>query len=134
MSSPNPSVTNASAEKPILLEAINLTLRTMERRARLYRNLVMAVSLTALASLVVAVVSRRWVVLSGLLALPLYVGGFLSLDNRMVKAWDERMFQMRDQRGLNIAQLEQTLTGFRHLPQATLRSMLATLTSSKPGT
>ncbi len=34
----------------VLLEAINLTFRTMERRTRLYRNLVICVSLTLLGS------------------------------------------------------------------------------------
>jgi hypothetical protein len=131
MSTPNPSVTSASAEKPVLLEAINFTFRTVERRLRLYRNLAVAVSLTGLGSVIVAVILRRWVVLVGELALPMYFAGFLFLDRRIVMAWHRGVLQMRDERELSVAQLTQTLTGFRHLPQATLRSMLAVLTSEK---
>jgi len=132
MSTPDPSATSASAEQPVLLEAINLTFRTIERRLRLYRNLVIAVSITGLGSIVVAVILRRWVVLSGELTLPLYFAGFLVLDKRIVTAWRRGVFRMRDERGLSVAQLTQALTGFPHLPQATLRSMLALLTAEAP--
>jgi hypothetical protein len=134
MSTPNPSATSASAEKPVLLEAINFTFRTLEWRLRMYRNLVTAVSLTGLGSVIVAVILRRWVVLVGELALPLYFAGFLFLDRRIVMAWRRGVFQMRDERGLNIAQLTKALSGFPHLPQATVRSLLAVLTSEKPQT
>src|ERR1035441_7877967 len=107
-------------EQPVLLEAINLTFRTMERRARLYRNLVVAVSLTMIASVVVGIILRRWVVLLGMLALPIYVRGYLSLDNRLVMGWRRDVLRMQDTRGLNVAQLTQTLAGLKNLPQEAL--------------
>jgi len=134
MSAQNPGATAAAAEKPVLLEAINLTFRTMERRSRHYRNLVIAVSLTAMASVILAVIFRRWVVLSTGFALPLYVGGFLFLDHRLVTTWRRRVLHMRDKRGLSLAQLAQILSGLRHLPQASLRSMLAALASERART
>jgi hypothetical protein len=118
---------NKPLEKPVLLEAVNFTFRTIEQRTWHYRNLVVAVSLTGLGSIIVAVVLRRWVVLAGELALPLYFAGFLSLDRRILKTWRRGVFKMRDERGLSIAQLTQTLRGLRQMPQATLHSMLATL-------
>jgi hypothetical protein len=124
----------APAEKPVLLEAVNLTLQTIERRARVYRNLVVGFSLTALGLAVAAVVLRRWVLLAGLVALPLLVAGFLFLDGRIVRGWRERVFLMRDQRGLKVAQLGETLTAFRYLPAGTLCSMLAMLISEKRNT
>lgn len=132
MSTPDPVATRATEEKPVLLEAINLTLRTIERRAWQYRNLVIAVSLTTFVPVILAVLLRRWVVLVGWLALPFYVSGFVLLDQQVVKTWRRGVLQMRAERGLSVTQLEQTLMGFRHLPQATLRSMLAVLTSEEP--
>ena len=75
-----------STEKPVLLEAINLTFRTLERRLRLYRNLVIAVSLTGLGSVIVAGILRCWVVLVGELALPVYFAGFLLFDRHGLAA------------------------------------------------
>ena len=76
-----------SAGQPVLLEAINLTLRTIERRAWMYRNLVIAVSLTMIAPVLVAVLLRRWMALLGVLALPIHVRGYLFLDSRIPIGW-----------------------------------------------
>ena len=119
-------------EKPVLLEAVNFTFRTLEQRSRQYRNLVIAVSLTGLGSIVMAAVLRRWIVLTGELALPLYFGVFLFFDHRVVMYWRRQVLKMQGERGLSIAQLTQTLTSLRHLPQVTLRSMLAVLNSEGP--
>jgi len=118
-------------ETPVLLKAVNLTFRTMERRVRLYRNLVIAVSLTTMASVILSVILRRWVALLGFLALPAYVCGYLSLDNWIVRAWCDRVLAMRDEGGLNVAQLKQTLTALHCIPHATLHSMFATLDSTQ---
>lgn len=123
--------TSKPLEKPVLLEAINFTFRTVEQRTRHYRNLVIAVSLTGLGSIIIAVILRKWIVLAGELALPLYFAGFLFLDRRILMAWRRDIFKMRDEHGLSITQLKQTLTSLRHLPQETLRSMLAMLNSDK---
>ena len=134
MSTLNPRATSATAKAPVLLEAINLTLRAMEQRTRCYRNLVVGVSLTLLGSLTLALVFRKWILLGGWLAPPLLVGCFLYLDARTVRAWRDRILEMRDQRGLDVAALEQTLTVLRHIPEATLRSMFTILNSEKPKT
>ena len=49
----SPNATSPSAEKPVLLEAINLTMDTVERRKRLYRVLVIVFSLTAIAAVII---------------------------------------------------------------------------------
>jgi hypothetical protein len=118
-------------ETPILLKAVNLTFRTMERRARLYRNLVIAVSLTPIASVALAVILRRWAALLGVLALPAYVCGYLSLDNRIVRAWRDQVLAMRHEGALNVTQLEQMLAALRYIPDATLHSMFAMLDSKE---
>jgi hypothetical protein len=127
-----PVAPKPSVEQPVLLAAINLTLRTMERRLRWYRNLVVCFSLTFLISLILALVFRKWLVLTGWLALPLFVACFLYLDARTLRAWRDRVLEMRDQRGLDVAQLEQTLKALRHIPEATLRSLFAMVRSDKP--
>jgi len=92
---------------------------------------VVGVSLTLLGSLTLALVFRKWILLGGWLAPPLLVGCFLYLDARTVRAWRDRILEMRDQRGLDVAQLGQTLKAVRCLPEATLRAMFATLDSTE---
>jgi hypothetical protein len=137
MAQPHPIAAPSSSkppELPVLLESLNLTLRTLERRLRWYRNLVICVSLTLLGSLILALVFRKWILLGGWLALPLFVGCFFHLDARTVRTWRDRILEMRDQRGLDVAALEQTLTALRHIPEATRRSMFTMLNSEKPKT
>jgi hypothetical protein len=47
---PTTNANSPKVEKPVLLEAINFTFRTIEQRARQYRNLLVAVSLTGAGS------------------------------------------------------------------------------------
>ena len=128
---PDPGATKPP-ELPVLVESLNVTLRTMERRLRLYRNLVICVSLAMFGSLIIALVFRKWMVLSGWLAIPLFVGCFFYLDSRTVRVWRERVLAMQKERGLDIAQLERSLTAMRYIPDATRRSMFALFSSEKP--
>jgi hypothetical protein len=132
MSRQSSGAASSAAEKPVLLEAINLTFRTMERRTRLFRNLVVCVSLTLLGSLVFAVVFRKWIFLFGLLAPPFYVGCFVYIDGRTLRAWRSRVLAMRNERGLEVEQLKKLLSDLRHIPTATLQSMFATLNLEAP--
>jgi hypothetical protein len=127
---PTTNARTSPVEKPVLLEAINCTFRTLEQRTRQYRNLVIAVSLTGVGSIILAVILRRWIMLVGELALPLYFVCFLFFDKQVLIKWRLGVFKMRDEQGLSIAQLTQTLMSLQHLPQSTLRSMLAMLTST----
>jgi hypothetical protein len=132
MSRQSSGAAGSAAEKPVLLEAINLTFRTMERRTRLYRNLVVCVSLTLLGSLVLAVAFRKWFFLFGLLAPPFYVGGFVYVDGRTLRAWRDRVMAMRNERSLEVEQLKKLLSDLHHIPAATLHSMFATLNLETP--
>jgi hypothetical protein len=132
MSRQSSGAASSAAEKPVLLEAINLTFRTMERRTRLYRNLVICVSLTLLGSLALAVVFRKWIILLGLLAPPFYVGCFVYVDSRTLRAWRDRVLAMQNERSLEVEQLKKLLSDLRHIPAATLQSMFATLNIEAP--
>jgi len=114
-------------EKPVLLEAINLTLQTIECRARLYRNLLVAVSVVSVVSILTAVLCwRGWPVAGLILAVPL-AGGFLLHDTRRVRRWFEEILQMRRERGLDAALFLETIGRFKHVPSRSLQGMLLML-------
>ena len=60
---------NQPANRPVLPDAIDITVRTIEGRARLYRNLVVAVSAVSVLSILLAVLFRQWLALTGLVLL-----------------------------------------------------------------
>jgi hypothetical protein len=119
--------TQQTTEKPVLVDAIGTTLRTIEDRAKLYRNLVVAMSIVLLASLVLAVFSRQWLALSGLVIIVPLTGGFLFLDSHLVLQWRGGILDMARLRGLDLAMFAKTISGFRQLPPDSLKAMLATL-------
>jgi len=110
-----------------VLEAIDLTSRTFEDRARLYRNLVVAVSLVSIASLLSALLCWRAWPLAGLILLVPLSGGFVFLDGRLVERWRSGIVGMNESRGLDVSLFRSTISQFKHLPANTLQAMLATL-------
>src|SRR5258705_9410853 len=54
-------------EKPALVEAIDFTLRTIETRARLYRNVLVAVALVSVGSVLASLIGWRVWPLAGLI-------------------------------------------------------------------
>jgi hypothetical protein len=52
-------------DKPVLLDAIEITIRRVEDRARLYRNLVVTASVVSILSILLALLLRQWVALVG---------------------------------------------------------------------
>jgi hypothetical protein len=116
-------------DKPVLLEAINFTLRTIEDRSRLYRNLVVAVSIVSVLSVFSAALFRQWVALTGLLLLVPLTGGFLFFDSRRIRRWRAEIIEKSMMRGLDVAIFQKTIEGFRHLPAGSLQAMLSTLSS-----
>ncbi len=117
----------------MLLEAINLTLQTIECRARLYRNLLVAVSLVSVTSVLTAVLCwRGWPVAGLILVVPL-AGGFLLHDTRRVRWWLEEILHMRRQRGLDTALFLETIGQFKHVPSRSLRGMLLLLAPDEGG-
>jgi hypothetical protein len=119
--------TQQPTEKPVLVDAIGTTLRTIEDRARLYRNLVLAVSMVSLVSIVTPVFSRQWLAFSGLIIIVPLTGGFLFLDSHLVLQWRAGILQMACLRGLDLALFLKTISAFRQIPPNSLKAMLATL-------
>jgi hypothetical protein len=117
------------ADKPVLLEAINFTLRTIEDRGRLYRNLVVAVSIVCVLSVFSAALFRQWIALTGFLLLVPLTGGFLFFDGRRIRRWRTEIIEKSKMRGLDVTIFQKTIAGFRHLPTGSLQAMLSTLSS-----
>jgi hypothetical protein len=120
-----------STDKPALLEAIEITIRTIEGRARLYRDLVIAVSGVSILSVLSAVLFRHWLALAGLSLLVPLTGGFLFLDSRRLRGWRIQILEKSALRGLDLLTFRKTISGFRHLPTGSLQAMLSTIPSKE---
>jgi hypothetical protein len=115
----------------VLLDAIDSTVRTMENRATLYRNLVVAVSAVSVLSIFFMVLLRHWIALAGLvLPVPL-TGAFLFFDSRLVRRWRAGIVEMARFRDLDEENFVKTISAFRHLPPNALKAMLLTLPSKE---
>jgi hypothetical protein len=119
--------TQQPTEKPVLVEAIGTTLRTTEDRAKLYRNLVVAVSMVSLVSIILPLFTHQWLAFSGLVIIVPLTGGFLFLDSHLVLQWRAGILEMAQLRGLDLALFVKTISGFRQLPPDSLKAMLAML-------
>jgi hypothetical protein len=125
-----PSKPNQPTNRPVLLDAIDITVRAIEDRARLYRNLVVAVSAGSVLSILLSVLFRQWLALTGLVLLVPLTGRFLFFDSRLVRRWRARIVEMLRLRGLDRATFLKTMSGFRRLPPNALKAMLSTIPSS----
>jgi hypothetical protein len=115
------------AQTPVLFDAIELTIRTFEARSRLYRNLVVAVSLVSVTSIAAALILWHWLPLLGFVSLVPLVRLYLHWDARTVLRWRTTILEMLHARELDRDLLRTTLMKFKHLPQRSLGAMLMTL-------
>jgi hypothetical protein len=109
--------------------AIDLTLRTIEQRARLFRKLVAVVSLLLVVSGVTSVVLTARLLLGGLILITLAIRAYLALDARLVGKWVSMLFELRDTTGTNLDAFSSALHAHPLIPHGTLQGMLAQLTS-----
>jgi hypothetical protein len=114
-------------EQPIVLQAIELTSRTLERRNKLYRALVVTVSLLAILSILSATFFRQWIFLSGLIFLVPLIGGFSYFDSRSVRRWRREIFRMRNDRNLDLNFFLKTTASLRRIFPPTAQAMFSTI-------
>ncbi len=112
---------------PVVKEALNATLSTIARRAKLYRNLIISVAMLSVLSILISVIIRSWLPLCGIVLVVPLTGGFLLLDSRQVRRWQANMMEMWRFRHLNLKEFEKMISGFRHVPAQSLDGMLSTL-------
>lgn len=108
-------------------DALNLTTRTIDRRARRYRNVVVLVSMVGIVSVVWAVISWSGSPLLGFLTLFPICGGFLVLDTILVNRWRVEILRMWLDEGLDLGAFASTIASIKILPANTLATMLRTL-------
>jgi hypothetical protein len=108
-------------------DALELTTRTIDRRAYHYRNLVVLVVVIVLIFVVWAVIRRSILPLLGLFLLLPLCGGFLFLDAYLVNGWRDRILQMWVEEELNLDAFAKSICAIRLLPAGTLGALLATL-------
>jgi hypothetical protein len=125
-----PNEPKQGTDKPVLLDAIEVTLRTIEERAMLYRNLVVAVSAVSVLSILFAIFFRQSLALAGLIILVPLTGAYLILDSRLLRLWRAGIVEMVRLRGLDVTAFSKTISGFRHLPPNSLNAMISTLPAS----
>lgn len=107
--------------------AIDATQRTIDARARAYRNLVIAVTLTLITPIVIALITWSWLPLLGLgLIFPLY-DVFAVSDGQLVLAWQRHVLSLWTDQQLDFAPLRDALRGVPRMPTRTLDGMLTTL-------
>lgn len=116
---------------PVLLDAIEATLRTIEGRTKLYRNLVVAVSAVSVLSILLAALFQQWIAFAGLVLLVPLTGGYLFIDSRLVRRWRAAIAEMERLRSLDVTTFLKTVSGFRHLPPNALRAMLSTISAKR---
>jgi hypothetical protein len=104
--------------------AINSTLRTVERRVRLYRNCVVSVSALATTVIMTTVVTTQWRWLALLLALMPLIGTYIALDMSVVAGWREAVLRQWAEGDILLGPLEQALRAKPSVPKITLDSML----------
>jgi hypothetical protein len=114
-------------EVPVFAEAVNATLRTIEKRTGLYRNLIVGVCLLSIGCIVFAVIRRNWMwLLGGGLLVPL-TGAYLWLDTRLVGQWQACILTLWLHRGLGLEIYKRTMSSDPRVPSKTLEGMLSVL-------
>ena len=72
--------------------AIDHTAQTIDRRAKFFRNLVVAVTFVGLGSTLWAGIARSWFPLAGIFLLVPFCGLYLFVDGKLLKQWRHEFF------------------------------------------
>jgi hypothetical protein len=112
-------------------DAIDLTIQTIGKRARYYRNLIVVVVVTGLCSFVWAVANRSLTPLLGILLLVPACSLYFFFDARLLNHWRTRLFESWVKKEIDFRGLRDAITGVSMLPKNTLESMLTTLPNTK---
>ncbi len=109
---------------------LDATAATIERRARQYRNAVIAVVVVAVVCAAGALALRTPRPLEGALLLVPLAGVFFLADQRALEAWRRQLLAGWGRGELELAGLRAALRAHPRLPEGTLEGMLATLPSA----
>jgi hypothetical protein len=109
--------------------AIHQTVQTLERRAKYFRNQVIAVVIIVLVAVLSACITRSFTPLAGVLLVLPTCGFFFLADTRLVNRWQSEIIANWASGGLDVAALRDAVRACPALPRDTVEGMLATLPS-----
>ncbi len=112
-----------------LKAAIAETIRTIERRTRLYRNVIICVCGLSLGCVAGALGMRNYWPLAGVTLLVPLVALYLMLDHRCVYSWRSGILEQSKRGNLDLDKFVKSVSSYGFLPRATLQDMLASLDS-----
>ena len=110
--------------------AIDETVKTIDKRAKCYRNLIAVVLITSFCSIGSAVVTWTLAPVAGLLLILPICGFYFLLDGKLLSDWQSQLFTSWIKRDLDFWGFRDAMRVAPHLPKATLQSMVETLPSS----
>jgi predicted PurR-regulated permease PerM len=119
-----------STEKPVIVAALNITFRTIEKRIKRYRYLVISVVLVTSVSILLAILYRQWLFVAGMILLVPLVGTFSILDSRSVRCWRTKILDMSRNTDLNLELFLKTADELRRFSPAALQNMLSIVRSA----
>jgi uncharacterized membrane protein len=108
---------------------IDLTIETITKRARYYRNLVVAVVIAGLGSFVAAIIAKSWFPLTVLLLFFPVCGIYFFFDGRQLQVWRSSIFSQWVKGEAELCYFHDAVSAVPTLPKFTLQSMLETLPS-----
>jgi hypothetical protein len=107
---------------------IDLTLRTVEQRVRLYRWVMIAFLILLVGSVGLSLVVRLWWPLTGLILTVPAMASYLALDGRAVRRWASQIQDLRNSHGLSLQVFSGMILAHPLIPKGTAKGMLAELT------
>jgi len=108
-------------------EAIGLTTRTIDMRARCFRNLIIGFAIVMIGCVIWTTTLWSWGPLLGLVLLVPLCSAFLGLDTFVVHRWRQQILALWVQEQVELDSFCDTISTIRLLPARTLQSMLHTL-------
>jgi len=108
-------------------EALEITLRAIEERAKLYRKTALAIFLTLSVSAVLAVVLRSWVPMGAVILCVPITGAFFVFDGRRTQRWRERVLQLLAVENVKLDMFLKAISAYPAVPRNTLQAMLHSL-------
>lgn len=110
--------------------AIDHTTQTIDRRAKHYRNLIVAVTFVSLGSILWAGITWSWLRLAGILLLVPFCGLYFFIDGKLLNQWRHELLAGWEKGDIDFRALYDAVTPISTLPKNTVESMLETLPSA----
>ena len=110
--------------------AIDLTTKTIDKRAKYFRNLIMTFIFIIAGSILLVIITKQYYVSFILLFLIPTCGLFFFYDNKLINQWRSQLFQSWIKKEVDIKNFCEAVNSISILPKQTLKGMLATLPPS----